>query len=158
MAQNLGTSKRIIFTVALYNYNCRFYAHLYKNLLNIHCGKTHSEAEILIKTLVQVLIHRRKRITQSRLTAFLKRMATLTLQSQHNVVLSILGIIKQSMQLSKAADVLLDTDCSSGDGFYQPELEEPEYCNVHCSALWELAALQVHSYISYKFIILVLSI
>ncbi|XP_076631278.1 nucleolar complex protein 3 isoform X1 [Colletes latitarsis] len=122
----------------------RFYVHLYKNLLNIHCGKTHPETEILIKTLVQVLIHRRKRITQNRLTAFIKRMAIVTMQSQHNAAISILGIIKQSMQLGKAANVLLDTDRSAGDGFYQPELEEPECCNAHCSALWELAALQRH--------------
>lgn len=44
---------------------------------------------------------------------------------------------------------MLDTDCTIGDGFYQAELEEPEYCNAHCSALWELAALQVYIYKSY---------
>ncbi|CAL7938464.1 unnamed protein product [Xylocopa violacea] len=122
----------------------RFYAHLYKNLLNVHCGRTHLEAEILIKILVQALIHRRKRITQSRLIAFIKRIATISLQLQHNSALGILGIIKQSMQLGKAVHVLLDTDCTTGDGFYQAELEEPECCNAHCSALWELAALQRH--------------
>nr|XP_033339973.1 nucleolar complex protein 3 homolog [Megalopta genalis] len=122
----------------------RFYVHLYKNLINIHCGKTHPESEILIKVLVQVLIQRRKRITQNRLIAFLKKMAIVSLQSQHNTALSILGIIKQSMQLGKTANILLDTDCSTGDGFYQPELEEPECCNAHCTALWELAALQRH--------------
>ncbi|KOC63701.1 Nucleolar complex protein 3 like protein [Habropoda laboriosa] len=93
----------------------RFYAHLYKNLFSIHCGRTHSETEILIKILLQALINRRKRITQSRVVAFIKR-----------------------------ANILLDTDCSSGDGFYQAELEEPECCNAHCTALWELAALQRH--------------
>lgn len=122
---------------------------MYKNVLNIHCGKTHPETEILIKILVQVLIHRRKRITQNRLIAFIKRMAIVTLQSQHNAIISILAIIKQTMQLGKAADVLLDTDCSTGDGFYQPELEEPECCNAHCSALWELTALQVCIYRNY---------
>ncbi|XP_076301364.1 nucleolar complex protein 3 [Lasioglossum baleicum] len=122
----------------------RFYVHLYKNLINIHCGKTQPESEILIKILVQALIQRRKRITQNRLIAFLKRMAIVSLQSQHNTALSILGIIKQTMQLGKTANILLDTDCSTGDGFYQPELEEPECCNAHCTALWELAALQRH--------------
>lgn len=122
----------------------RFYVHLYRNLLNVHCGRTHAESEIVIKTLMQVLIHRRKRITQNRLLAFVKRMSTLALQSQHNAVLGLLCIVKQIMQLSKAADVLLDTDFTTGDGFYQPEIEEPEYCNAHCSALWELAALQRH--------------
>ncbi|XP_026674168.1 nucleolar complex protein 3 homolog isoform X2 [Ceratina calcarata] len=125
----------------------RFYAHLYKILLNIHCGKTHSETEILIKVLVQALILRRKRITQSRLIAFIKRIAILSLQLQHNSALGVLGIIKQTMQLGKTADILLDTDCTSGDGLYQAELEEPECCNAHCSALWELTALQRHYHV-----------
>lgn len=63
--------------------------------------------------------------------------------------MGILGIIKQNIQLGKELDILLDTDCTIGDGFYQAELEEPEYCNAHCSALWELAALQVYIYKSY---------
>ncbi|XP_029045935.2 LOW QUALITY PROTEIN: nucleolar complex protein 3 homolog [Osmia bicornis bicornis] len=122
----------------------RFYVHLYKVLLSIHCGRTQSETDILIKILIQVLIQRRKRITQNCLIAFIKRITIIALQSQHNTALGILGIIKQSMQLGKAADILLDTDCTTGDGFYQPELEEPECCNAHCTALWELSALQRH--------------
>ncbi|KAG7190130.1 hypothetical protein KM043_006263 [Ampulex compressa] len=122
----------------------RFYVHLYKNLLHVHCGKTHMETEIVIKTLIQVLINRRKRITNSRLLAFVKRMAILALQSHHNGVLGLLGIIKQIMQLGKTANILLDTDSSTGDGVYQPELEEPEHCNASCTALWELVALQRH--------------
>lgn len=140
-------------------YLYRFYAHLYKNLLNIHCGKTHIEMEVLIKILVQALIHRRKRITQRRFVAFIKRIAILALQLQHNSVLGILGIIKQSMQLGKMLDILLDTDSTTGDGFYQAELEEPEYCNAHCSALWELTALQVHIHIlSYMILIYIIII
>ncbi|XP_043505976.1 nucleolar complex protein 3 homolog isoform X1 [Polistes fuscatus] len=122
----------------------RFYVHLYKNLLNVYCGKTQDETEIILKTLIQVLINRRKRISPKRLVAFVKRMATLTLQLQHNGTLGLLCIIKQIMQLGKAVDVLLDTDYTSGDGFYQPEIEDPEYCNAHCSALWELVDLQRH--------------
>ncbi|KAI4504694.1 hypothetical protein M0802_000244 [Mischocyttarus mexicanus] len=122
----------------------RFYVHLYKNLLNVHFGKTQNETEIILKTLIQVLIIRRKRISPKRLIAFVKRMTTLTLQLQHNGALGLLCIIKQIMQLGKTVDVLLDTDYSSGDGFYQPEIEDPEYCNAHCSALWELVDLQRH--------------
>ncbi|XP_015590385.1 nucleolar complex protein 3 homolog isoform X2 [Cephus cinctus] len=122
----------------------KFYYHLYKNLLNVNAGKNHANAEIIVQTLVQVLITRRKKVSQSRLIAFIKRIATLSLQLQHNGSLGILGVIKVVMQLGKAADILLDTDSTSGDGFYQPELEEPDYCNAHCTALWELAALQRH--------------
>lgn len=123
----------------------RFYAHLYKNVLKVHCGKTHLETEIVLKTLIQLLIYQKKRITQTRLTAFIKRISTWALQSQHNATLSILGIIKQVMQLGKAAHILLDTDIS-GNGYYQIEIEEPDYCNAHCTSLWEIVALQVQAY------------
>lgn len=116
--------------------------HLYKNILKVHCGRTHSETEIVLQTLLQILIHQRRRITQTRMIAFVKRISTLALQSQHNAILGTLGIIKQVMQLGKAAHVLLDTDCT-GDGHYQGEIEEPDYCNAHCTALYELVALQV---------------
>lgn len=122
----------------------RFYSHLYRNLLTVNAGKNHADAEIIIRTLAEVLIHRRKRVTQNRMIAFIKRIATVALQLQHNGSLAILGVIKTVMQLGKSADILLDTDMNTGDGFYQPELEEPEYCNAHCSALWEIVALQVN--------------
>ncbi|KYN36057.1 Nucleolar complex protein 3 like protein [Trachymyrmex septentrionalis] len=121
----------------------RFYVHLYKNVLKVHCGRTHSETETVLQTLMQILIHQRRRITQTRMIAFVKRISTLALQSQHNATLGTLGIIKQVMQLGKAAHVLLDTDCT-GDGHYQVEIEEPDYCNAHCTALYELVALQRH--------------
>lgn len=123
----------------------RFYVHLYKNLLNVDCGRTSADTEIVLKTLIQILICQRKRITQARTIAFVKRMGELALQSQHNAALGLLGIVKQVMQLGKTAHVLLDTDCS-GDGAYQPEIMEPDHCNAHCTALWEMTALQVRFY------------
>ncbi|KAK0159396.1 hypothetical protein PV328_010275 [Microctonus aethiopoides] len=125
----------------------RFYVHLYKILLNVDMGKTQDDCEIVIKCLVQVLIERRKRLSQNRMVTFVKRIATLALQLQHHGALGILGVVKSIFQLSKSANILLDTDNNSGDGFYQPELEEPEYCNAHCTALWELTALQRHYHI-----------
>lgn len=121
----------------------RFYVHLYKNILKVHCGRTHSETETVLQTLMQILVHQRRRITQTRMIAFVKRISTLALQSQHNVTLGTLGIIKQVMQLGKTAHILLDTDCT-GDGHYQVEIKEPDYCNAHCTALYELVALQRH--------------
>lgn len=116
--------------------------HLYKNILKVHCGRTHAETEIVLKTLMQILIHQRKRISQTRLIAFVKRISIQALQLQHNATLATLGIIKQVMQFGKAAHILLDTDCI-GDGQYQIEIEEPDHCNAHCTALYELIALQV---------------
>ncbi|XP_044010019.1 nucleolar complex protein 3 homolog, partial [Aphidius gifuensis] len=122
----------------------RFYVHLYKNLLSINAGKNQQDCLIIIKILIQVLINRRKKITQNRLIAFIKRIATMSLQLQHHGSLGLLGIIKIIMHLTKSIEGLLDTDANSGDGFYQPELDEPECCNAYCTSLWELVALQRH--------------
>lgn len=122
----------------------RFYTHLYKNLLSLHAGKNHEDVLIVLRTLTNILVKRRKKISQNRLTAFLKRISILALQLEHNGTLGSLAIVKTVMQLGKAADILLDTDASIGDGFYDPELNEPEYCNAQRSALWELVPLQVY--------------
>ncbi|XP_012260136.2 nucleolar complex protein 3 homolog [Athalia rosae] len=122
----------------------RFYTHLYKNLLSVSAGKNHADVLIILQTLVNILVKRRKKISQNRLTAFLKRISILALQLEHNGTLGALSIIKTVMQLGKAADILLDTDSSIGDGLYDPELNEPEYCNAQRTALWELVPLQRH--------------
>lgn len=45
--------------------------------------------------------------------------------------------------MNSAADVLLEVDSSFGRGIYDPEMDEPEYCNAENTALWELSALTV---------------
>ncbi|XP_011297136.1 nucleolar complex protein 3 homolog [Fopius arisanus] len=121
-----------------------FYVHLYKQLFNIHAGKTQRDCRIVVDILHQVLIQRRKKVSQNRLIAFVKRIITISLQMQHHGTLGLLGLIKSIMQLNKNVDLLLDTDNTAGEGLYQPELDEPEYCNAHRSALWELVPLQRH--------------
>ncbi|XP_015521317.1 nucleolar complex protein 3 homolog isoform X1 [Neodiprion lecontei] len=122
----------------------RFYSHLYRNLLGIHAGKNHADLIIILRTLGNILIKKRKNISQNRLIAFLKRISILALQLEHNGTLGILAIIKIVMQLGKATDILLDTDSSIGEGFYDSVLNEPEYCNAQRSAFWELVPLQRH--------------
>lgn len=122
----------------------RFYGHLYRNLLVCNAGKNHPDIVIILKTLNEVLVKRRKNITQHRLLAFIKRIVTLSLQLLHNGTLACLGIVKTVMQLTSSLEIILDTDTSVGSGRYDPELDDPEYCNANCTALYELAALQRH--------------
>ena len=70
-------------------------------------------------------------------------MATMALSLHHNEALGILCIIKTIMQLGKASYVLLGSEIAIGEGFYIPELEEPEYCSAKSISLWELVAMQV---------------
>lgn len=46
--------------------------------------------------------------------------------------------------MNKAVDVLLDVDSSTGDGKFQPEIDDPEYANASATALYELVLLNRH--------------
>ncbi|KAJ9578237.1 hypothetical protein L9F63_005536 [Diploptera punctata] len=122
----------------------RFYTHLYRNLFHINAGQNHCDLLIVLKTLEIAFIQRRKKMSQQRIFAFTKRLATLALQLLHNGSLGCLAIIKTIMQLNRSVDILLDPDTSVGQGIYFPELEDPEYCNASSSALWELILLERH--------------
>lgn len=122
----------------------RFYSNLYKGLLTTNASKNHTNFLILLKTLVDALVKRRKKITNKRTLSFVKRLATLSLQLLHNGSLGSLGLIKNLMQLNRSVDVLLDLDTSFGEGKYQPELEDPEYTNASSTALYELNLLVKH--------------
>ncbi|CAD6995676.1 unnamed protein product [Ceratitis capitata] len=62
----------------------------------------------------------------------------------HHGTLATLGTIKTTFQLTSVLDVLLDTDTSVGSGNYNPELDDPEYCNASSTALYELTMLSRH--------------
>lgn len=122
----------------------RFYGHLYRNLLVCNAGRNHSDLKIIIRTLVEVLLKRRKNITHHRLLAFIKRIVILSLQLLHNGSLACLSIVKNVMQLTSSLEIILDTDASIGSGRYNPELDDPEYCNANCTALYEMNILSRH--------------
>lgn len=122
----------------------RFYTGAYENLLTIHASKNYKDFSIVLETLTYALLKRHKRITSKRMTSFLKRITTLSLQLLHNGTLGCLGIVKSLFQLNKTLDILLDMESAPGDGKYLPELNDPEYSNASATALYELALLHSH--------------
>lgn len=122
----------------------RFYTSLYSNLLHTHASKTYGNCNLVLKALSDVLIRRRKKITNKRTLGFVKRILTLSLQLLHNGSLGMLALAKQSLIQNKSVDILLDLDFSIGDGDYQPEINDPEYCNASSTALYELTFLVKH--------------
>uniref|UniRef100_A0A1A9WL83 Nucleolar complex protein 3 homolog n=1 Tax=Glossina brevipalpis TaxID=37001 RepID=A0A1A9WL83_9MUSC len=122
----------------------RFYQHFYRNMLAVNAGKNHDDFRIILKTLDEVLVKRRRNMSQQRLMAFVKRLLSVALHLLHHGTLASLGTIKTTFQLTSVLDILLDTDCSIGSGKYDPELEDPEYCNASCTALYELTMLARH--------------
>uniref|UniRef100_A0A336M7G6 Nucleolar complex protein 3 homolog n=2 Tax=Culicoides sonorensis TaxID=179676 RepID=A0A336M7G6_CULSO len=122
----------------------RFYSHLYKNLLEVHAGKNHGDAESILMTVENVLIKRRKHITHLRYLAFLKRLMILSMQLLHNGSLGCLSIIKTALQLNNRLDVLLDTEQHVGSGRYDPNIEEPEFSNANCTNFFEISLMSKH--------------
>ncbi|EDV41814.1 uncharacterized protein Dana_GF17313 [Drosophila ananassae] len=122
----------------------RFYQHFYRNMLAVTAGKNHDDFAIILRTLDEVLVKRRRNMSQQRLMAFIKRLLTGSLHLLHNGTLATLGTIKQTFQLTSVLDALLDTDTTIGSGRYDPELEDPEYCNASSTALYELSLLARH--------------
>ncbi|KAH8417080.1 hypothetical protein KR222_002889, partial [Zaprionus bogoriensis] len=122
----------------------RFYQHFYRNMLVVQAGKNHEDFAIILRTLDEVLVKRRRNMSQQRLMAFVKRLLTGSLHLLHNGTLATLGTIKQTFQLTSVLDALLDTDSTIGSGRYDPELDDPEYCNAASTALYELSLLGRH--------------
>lgn len=122
----------------------RFYQHFYKNILAVNAGKNHDDYRIILKTLDEVLVKRRRNISHQRLMAFVKRLLNISMHLLHHGTLATLGTIKTTFQLTSVLDILLDTDTSVGSGHYDPELDDPEYCNASCTALYELTLLARH--------------
>ncbi|XP_068153328.1 nucleolar complex protein 3 [Drosophila tropicalis] len=122
----------------------RFYQHFYRNMLVVNAGKNHEDFTIILRTLDEVLVKRRRNMSQQRLMAFVKRLLTGSLHLLHHGALATLGTIKQTFQLTSVLDALLDTDASIGSGRYDPELDDPEYCNAASTALYELSLLMRH--------------
>lgn len=63
-------------------------------------GKRSSNCELLLECLDQVILGRRKKLSNSRTLAFVKRLGSLALQQEHHMALACLTIIKQMLQVT----------------------------------------------------------
>lgn len=120
-----------------------FYKHLYKHLFNIHAGKTSEDVGIVLKCLDVMISKRKRQMSQQRVLAFIKRLATLSLQQTTSGMQGLLAAIRSFMMMYSYTDILLDND-SQGSGTYLPQLHDPEHCYAHNTVLWECTLLQSH--------------
>lgn len=93
-------------------------------MLAVNAGKNHDDFRVILETLDEVLVKRRRNMSQQRLMAFVKRLLTISLNLLHHGTLASLGTIKTTFQLTSVLDILLDTDDSIGSGKYDAELED----------------------------------
>jgi len=65
----------------------------------ISLGVSHEDLPTVLKTLDLAVLHRHKKLSQQRMFAFTKRLATLALQLLHNSAISCLAVIRTIMQV-----------------------------------------------------------
>ncbi|XP_012672847.1 nucleolar complex protein 3 homolog [Clupea harengus] len=121
----------------------KFYTHLYKTLLTLSAGRFSEETGIVLQCLDVMLSKRRKQVTLLRAQAFLKRLTTLGLHVLTDAAIGILSANRTIMHAFPKTDIMLDNEMQ-GSGVYNPEMDEPEYCNPQSTSLWELHTLKRH--------------
>ncbi|KAK2177369.1 hypothetical protein NP493_601g01041 [Ridgeia piscesae] len=121
----------------------RFYRHLYRSLFHLHAGVTSEDVVTALECLHIMISKRRKQVSHQRVLAFTKRLSTLSLQLSANGAVGVLASVRNFLHTDSKTDILYDTECQ-GSGLYLPELNEPEYCNAHNTALYELHLLTKH--------------
>jgi nucleolar complex protein 3 len=119
----------------------RFYSHLYRTLFHLHAGQSSVDLPIALQCLDILIGRRRRQVPPPRVLAFVKRLSTLALQMNCHGSLALLALIKNIMAEHLKCDVLLETE-SFGSGDFLPELDEPDLCNAHNTALYELHLLK----------------
>ena len=82
-------------------------------------------------------------MSQSRLLAFAKRLATLSLHQDHPAALAFLAALRKLLLLTPKTELLYENE-GLGSGAYLPEMEDPEYCKPEAAALWDLHLTKKH--------------
>ncbi|XP_070539913.1 nucleolar complex protein 3 homolog [Ptychodera flava] len=121
----------------------KFYSHLYRILFELHTEKHIQDLPIALQCLDVMINKRKKQVTVQRVLAFAKKLGSLSLQVPPNASLGILAAVRSFLLMHTKCEVLLDND-TTGSGVFLPELQEPEHCNAHNTALWELYLLRRH--------------
>lgn len=100
------------------------------------------EIELLLQGL-ELMFFRKKQIPLARVTAFVKRVAVMSLSMAPSGILACLAMIRSLMVRFPKLDSLFDAESRVGTGVYSPYLDDPELCNAVTSNLWEISHLTV---------------
>jgi len=121
-----------------------FYTHLYNLLFNIEPFKTHDDVPLVMQSMDNMIIKRRKKVSTARVLAFAKRLSTLALQLLHNGAASSLALLREIVNTHTVTAQLLDSQHEVGSGLFDPSIENPEHCSASNTTAWELATLSNH--------------
>ncbi|KAI9207010.1 nucleolar complex-associated protein-domain-containing protein [Polychytrium aggregatum] len=110
-----------------------------------------SKARSLIELILlafDLLFCKRKQLSMDRVSAFVKRLAVISIHLPSNALLACLHMIRALVIKYPKLEYLLDTE-RLGTGVYRPMLDDPDLCNPYVTNLWELALLRVSHVVQY---------
>ncbi|CDS39810.1 nucleolar complex protein 3 [Echinococcus multilocularis] len=111
---------------------------------SIGAAEVEGFTDVILACLDMLLVSRRREVSATRVLAFVKRLASLTLVVADTACLaSMLVSLWKFFSLFSKCEVLFDSDTEIG-GPYDPEANDPELARPASAALWELHALRTH--------------
>ncbi|KAI8914260.1 nucleolar complex-associated protein-domain-containing protein [Gorgonomyces haynaldii] len=127
-----------------------FYCSLYQLLVRfastpsseITTSNTRSETQLLISG-IEWMLKRNREIPISRVAAFVKRLATVSLFSNYSATEKITNVIYKAFQRFPQLDALVESEGQLATGRYNPYMDEPDMCNPFATSLWEYSLLMV---------------
>mmetsp|Transcript_16572 Transcript_16572/g.29905 ORF Transcript_16572/g.29905 Transcript_16572/m.29905 type:complete len:775 (+) Transcript_16572:149-2473(+) len=107
-----------------------------------------SDMDKIIEASIQCLDHallQRRELSTTRLSAFLKRIASTSLHCPPHSATPLLATARQisaRYRSSKVERMLENEEDIVAEGMFAPDAEDPEHANAHATSLWELALLR----------------
>jgi len=145
-----------IINIDLNDFNRSMYAQMIRLSLNPNVGKVshsllksdsvyRSKSEIeLVLIGFEFLFIKKKQLSFERIAAFIKRLATITINMPVNSVLAALYMIKSLFIKYSRLNQLMDSEGRVGTGVYMGLLDDPDLCNPFATSLWEFGLLKSH--------------
>nr|KAG5707619.1 hypothetical protein BaRGS_031001 [Batillaria attramentaria] len=93
----------------------RFYTHLYIALQQVHAGSTPEDAALVLDSLDIAITRRRKQVTQQRVLAFTKRLATMCLQQTPEAACGYLALTRCLVSMFPYTDLLFDMEAEGSE-------------------------------------------
>jgi nucleolar complex protein 3 len=103
----------------------------------------HSDIHLLLQGF-ELVFFKKKQLPIQRVAAFVKRLATISLQLSSNALLACLAMIRSLMIRFPKLDILFDVESRMGTGVYRPYLDDLELANANATNLWEMSQLTMH--------------
>ncbi|ESO02617.1 hypothetical protein HELRODRAFT_94691 [Helobdella robusta] len=119
----------------------KFYLHLYKTLLSFNYSNANTDLPSCIKCLDLMFNKRKRHVSDQRCLAYVKRLSILSTHLSGRSAITVLSMIREIIRNYPKCEVLLDTD-SIGNGKYDPESDNPDFCNAQNTSLFELHLLR----------------